>query len=275
MKPINECLSIQHLCRQLETETEETKRRMLARLAVDYCRRLEKSLSDDEELRNLAVIELGHRLKNKMATIQSIIAYQLRDHEATRDVILRCLGALSSADMLIEAAHGQGAFIKDIIHTELGPYEISRATVEGQQIFLPTRLALVLALIFHELATNAAKYGALSCPSGHVSLFWSVAGSKLMLEWRESGGPTVTIPSHKGFGTRLLSHALGQFGGTVDTNFAATGLVCAMSLAFLPEVSMSPPAAPSQLQALPLNAFSSRSDHPPEARLRSLPHLAM
>jgi len=265
MKLIISCLKIKHLCRRLETETDETRRRVIARLASDYCRRLEKSLSDEEELRNLAVIEFGHRLKNKIATIQSIIAYQLRDHEATRDIILQRLGALSSADLLIEAAQGHGALIKDIIDTELGPYEISRATIEGPQIFLPAKLALVLALIVHELATNATKYGALSRPTGRVSCFWSVTGSKLMLEWRESGGPTVTIPTHKGFGTRLLSRALGQFGGTVDANYAATGLVCTMSLNFLPEVSISPPVALSQLQEPPLRTFSNRSDLPPEA----------
>lgn len=107
----------------------------------------------------------------------------------THDTILQRLGALSSADMLIEVAQGQGAFIKDIINTELGPYGISRATVEGRQIFLPPKLALVFALTFHELATNAAKYGALSDPSGHISFCWSIAETKLMLEWRESVGP--------------------------------------------------------------------------------------
>jgi two-component sensor histidine kinase len=132
--------------RELESETDDTKRRALVLIASDYLRKLEKSLKDAENLRNLAVKELGHRLKNKVATIQSIIAYQLRHNEMARDTILRRLSALSSADMLIEAAQGQGASVKDIINIELSPYEISRATVEGPQIFLPPKLALVLGL---------------------------------------------------------------------------------------------------------------------------------
>ena len=207
---------------------------------ADYCRRLAKSLEDEEELRNLAVKELGHRLKNKVATIQSIIAFQLRGNEAIRDTILQRLGALSSADALIEATHGRGALIEDIIKTELGPYDTSRASVKGPQIFLSPQLALVFAMIFHELATNAAKYGALSQLSGHVSACWSINETKLTIEWRETGGPTVTIPIHKGFGSRLLSRALGQFDGTVETNFSCTGLVCQMSLALSPELLVGP-----------------------------------
>lgn len=263
MNLIIACLKLKRLFGQLEAESDEMKRRVLARLASDYCQTLHKSLSDEQMLSELAITELRHRLKNKMATVQSIISYQLRDHETTRDIILQRLSALSSADMLIETAQGHGAFIKDIINIELDPYEISRATIEGPQIFLPAKLASALALIFHELATNAIKYGALSCPSGRVSCLWSIAGSKLILEWRESGGPTVTIPTHKGFGTRLLSCALEQFSGAADTNFAATGVVCTMSLAFSPEVFVSPLAVPSQPEAPTLNTFSSDSDRPP------------
>ena len=102
---------------------------------ADYCRRLAKSLKDEEELRNLAVKELGHRLKNKVATIQSIIAFQLRG-VATRDTILQRLAALSSADALIEATEGRGALSQDIIYAEIGPYDTSRASVKGPPIFL-------------------------------------------------------------------------------------------------------------------------------------------
>ena len=216
---------------------------------ADYCRRLAMSLKDEEELRDLAVKELGHRLKNKSATIQSIIAFQLRENEATRDTILQRLSALSSADTLIEAAHGQGAYIEDIIKTELGPYDTSRASIKGPRIFLRPKLALVFALIFHELATNAAKYGALTRVSGHVSACWSINETKLTIEWRETGGPTVATPIHKGFGTRLLSRALGQFDGTVEANFACTGLVCQISLALSPEMLViSDPPVSTELQ---------------------------
>jgi two-component sensor histidine kinase len=205
-------------------------------IGADYCRRITKSLRDEEELRNLAVKELGHRLKNKVAIVQSIVAYELRDLQTTRDTILQRLGALSSADMLIEAAEGQGAFLKDIIYAEIGPYEVTRATVEGPQIFLPPKLVLVFALVLHELATNAAKYGALSVPSGYISIASSIAETKLIVDWTESCGPSVTLPTHKGFGTRLFSRALGQFGGAVEMNFASGGLACRMSLLLSSEV---------------------------------------
>ena len=87
-----------------------------------------------------------------------------------------------------------------------------------------------MALLVHELATNAAKYGALASSVGKLSIRWSLADARLDLEWRESGGPAVAAPIHRGFGTRLFSRALEQFGGTVGATFATTGLICKLSL---------------------------------------------
>ena len=199
---------------------------------ADYCRRLAKSLKDEEELRNLTVKELGHRLKNKVATIQAIIALQLRGNAPVRDAIFQRLGALSSVDTLIEAADGQGAILRDVIGAELGPYHTSNVSVaSGPAVLLPPKLALVLALLFHELATNAAKYGALSVPSGRVLISWTLVEGRLNLEWRELGGPAVKIPRHNGFGSQLLSRALKQFDGSVELIFDPAGLNCKMSLA--------------------------------------------
>jgi two-component sensor histidine kinase len=87
-----------------------------------------------------------------------------------------------------------------------------------------------MALLFHELATNAAKYGALSHSVGKISVRWSHSDSWLNLEWHESEGPPVTISNHRGFGTRLFLRALEQFGGKVDATLASTGLVCKLSV---------------------------------------------
>ncbi len=87
-----------------------------------------------------------------------------------------------------------------------------------------------MALLVHELATNAAKYGALSSATGQVAINWSLSDGRLNLEWRESGGPAVSTPTKTGFGMRLLLQALGQFGGAVETRFEATGLLCKMSV---------------------------------------------
>ena len=106
--------------------------------------------------------------------------------------------------------------------------------MEGPDCRLSPKLALTMALLVHELATNAAKYGALSNSVGEISLDWSLSGGRLKLEWRESGGPPVDPPNHRGFGTRLFMRALDQFGGNVEATFAPTGLVCKMSI-LIPE----------------------------------------
>ena len=124
------------------------------------------SLLDEEKLRKVAVEELAHRLKNKIATIQSIVSYQLRGHPELRDAIVDRLIALSGTDDLIMAAQGRGADLRDLLGIELSAYEVSRVLLAGPSVFLPAKLALTMTLLVHELATNAAKYGALSTQSG-------------------------------------------------------------------------------------------------------------
>jgi two-component sensor histidine kinase len=197
---------------------------------ADHYRRLMKRLEDEKKFRTLAVEELAHRLKNKIATIQSVISYQLRDNPQTRDAIITRLIAMSAIDDLILATQGRGARIRDVLSAELGPYGVSRISMAGPDILLPPKLVLTMALLVHELATNAAKYGALSIASGHLTIFWSLSGARLSLEWRECGGPIVAAPVRRGFGMRLLSQALGQFGGTAETTFEPKGLVCKLNV---------------------------------------------
>ena len=199
---------------------------------ADHYRRITKRLEDEEKFRKLAVDELAHRLRNKLATIQSIISFQLRDEPQIRDAILSRLTALSATDDLIMATQGQGADLRSILSAELRPYGVSRVSMEGPDVLLPPKLALMMALLVHELATNAAKYGALSSSVGNLSIQWSLADERLDLEWRERDGPAVIAPVHRGFGTRLFSRALEQFGGAVKTTFATTGLICKLSFVF-------------------------------------------
>ena len=202
--------------------------------AANHYRELTKRLEDEEKFRKMAVEELAHRLKNKIATIQAIISLQLRDSPQTRDAIMGRLIALSATDDLIMETQGQGARLPEILAAELGPYEASRIAVEGPVVLLSPKLATTMALLVHELTTNSAKYGALSSATGQVAIRWSLAGTRLNLEWRESDGPIVATPVHRGFGTRLLSGALEPFGGTIETTFEPTGLICRLS-ATLPE----------------------------------------
>lgn len=210
---------------------------------ADHYRRLRTRLEDEEKFRKLAVAELAHRLKNKIATIQSIVSFQLRDNPRTRDAIVRRLVALSATDDLILAAQGQGAGIRDILSAELDPHDASRVSMTGPDVFLRPKLALTMALLVHELATNAAKHGALSREAGQVRVRWSLSGERLDLEWCERNGPAVVAPLGHGFGMRLLSRALEQFGGTVETTFEPAGFICRMNVA-LPEAG--PDAVPEE-----------------------------
>jgi two-component sensor histidine kinase len=204
---------------------------------ADHYRKLTKRVEDEENLRKLATEELAHRLKNKVATIQAILRYRLRDDPKLAADIAGCLSALSATDELIVSTQGRGAGIRDILIAELGPYAVTRAIVDGPNVLLVPRLAMTMAMVFHELLTNSAKYGALSGAAGRVSVQWSISGTRLGLEWSESGGPVVAPPTRRGFGMRLLATALMQFDGGVDTIFEPSGLVCKMNIS-LPEHSV-------------------------------------
>jgi two-component sensor histidine kinase len=220
--------------------------------AANHYRSLTKRLEDEQKFRELAVEELAHRLKNKVATIQSVISLRLREDPQARDEIVKCLGSLGATDDLIIAAQGRGARLGDILSAELRPYDVARISIEGAEVLLPPKLALTMALLFHELATNAAKYGALSHSPGAISVRWEQSDSWLNLEWRESGGPQVAPPKQRGFGTRLFMRALEQFGGKADATFASTGLICKLSVPLsdlTPSIVYPPSGAPRALAA--------------------------
>ena len=197
---------------------------------ADHYRNLMRRLEDEEKFRKLAVEELAHRLKNKLATIQAIIGFQLREEPQTRDAILTCLNALSATDDLIMSAQGQGAALRDILSAEFAPYDMSRISMRGPECVLSPKFALMMALLVHELATNAAKYGAFSNSTGSLSIEWALSGGRLNIEWLESGGPSDRPPSHRGFGTRLFLRALDQFNGRVEASFAPSGFLCTLNV---------------------------------------------
>ena len=218
---------------------------------ADSYRRLAKRLREEEKLRTLAVEELGHRLKNKIATIQSIVSYQLREQPQLRNDIIARLVALAATDDLIMTAQGRGASLRDILSTELKPYELGRIAMQGPDVILTPTLALTIALIVHELATNAAKYGALSQPAGKLAIQWTLADRILNLGWRETGGPLVASPTRGGFGLRLLSRALEQFNGAVEASFEPNGLICTIK-AVLPDSA--PSGAVTEAKTLSVEA---------------------
>jgi two-component sensor histidine kinase len=202
----------------------------LSAWAAGRYRQLSERCRSQDDLQAIVIDELRHRLKNKTSTIQAIIGLHLRDNPARCDQIFKALAAVNAADNLVTAGGGKAAGLADILREELAPYEPSRVAITGPDVRLPSRLATTMALVLHELTTNAAKYGALSTCRGRLAIAWSVTARQLKFTWREADGPEVVPPVRRGFGTRLFSRALAPFGGRLATAFAPTGFYCEIDL---------------------------------------------
>jgi two-component sensor histidine kinase len=191
-------------------------------------REVSKRLIQEETYRKLIVHELQHRLKNQLSTIHAVIHQVLQDRPQIWASVDQRIRALSATDDLIGRVDGSGCDIKDLLLSELGPYGHVRFTLNGNPLFLPAKLAVSLALVFHELATNAAKYGAFSSPRGLLNVSWSVTDDRLSIAWDETEGPAVETIGEPGFGTRLLKAALTPFDGKTEIVFLKTGAHCTM-----------------------------------------------
>ncbi len=191
-----------------------------------------------EEQQKLLLDELNHRVKNTLATVQAIAAQTLRtspEPEAFKAAFEARLLALSATHDLLTRSVWRGADLSDVVMLELRPHGADRYVVRGPAVALSPAEALTLGLVFHELATNAAKYGALSSERGCVRVAWSLheEGSRprLELSWIEEGGPPVTPPRRQGFGSRLIERSLkGDIDGQADLEFAPEGLRCRLSV---------------------------------------------
>jgi two-component sensor histidine kinase len=193
-----------------------------------YQRDVSKRLIQEEAYRRLVVDELQHRLKNKTSTIHAVLHQVLHDQPQIWANIDHRIRALSATDDLIARVDNGGCDIKDLLLSELGPYGNVRFTLNGNPLFLPAKLAVSLALIFHELATNAGKYGAFSSAHGLLQVSWSVSGDRLTISWDETEGPPVETIGEAGFGTKLLKSALRPFDGKTEIAFLKTGVHCTM-----------------------------------------------
>ncbi len=198
------------------------------RSVVAQQRQISRRLIEEEEYRKLVVDELQHRLKNQLSTIHAVVHQVLQDQPQIWASIDPRIRALSATDDLIARVDGSGCDIKDLLLSELGPYGHVRFTLNGNPLFLPAKLAVSLALMFHELATNAAKYGAFSSSRGLLQVSWSVSGDRLSIVWDETEGPPVGAIGRAGFGTRLLKSALQPFDGKTEIAFLKTGVHCTM-----------------------------------------------
>jgi two-component sensor histidine kinase len=207
---------------------------VLLLIGFAFAMRMATTIARGEMLHDLLVEELNHRVKNTLAILQAIAAQTFRS--ATRDEREKFegrLGALAEAHNLLSQEKWQGSELAEIVKRVLQPYVLNnpdRIKMFGPVVPLPPRLAVVLSMIVHEIATNAAKYGALSNDSGHVALDWEVldddGAQKLRLIWTETGGPPVVAPVQRGFGSRLIERsARDQLGGEATVDFLPRGVV--------------------------------------------------
>ena len=178
-----------------------------------------------EEMQRLLANELTHRIKNTLAIVQSIAFHTLQDatdvKSARTALDARILSLARAHDVLTERS-GSGADFVDVVARAMAPFAAAQITCEGPSLDVSSKLALALTLALHELATNAAKYGALSRPEGRVMLRWAVSNDQFALTWRETGGPPVVASSRRGFGSTLLQE--GMVGGSARLEFAPDGI---------------------------------------------------
>ena len=201
-----------------------------------------KHMKEEEHLRFL-LDELNHRTQNTLATVQAI-AVQTLHGVADKEVVDAFEGrilALSKAHTLLGRKLWKSVGLRDLIDQILEPFGLNdrRArhfTIKGDDVPVQPKAALTLAMVFHELATNAAKYGALSNgAAGKIDITWQVEptpqGDRMRLRWQESGGPPVKPPGRKGFGSRLIEGGLAQdLDGEVHLDYDPAGLVCQITM---------------------------------------------
>ena len=196
-----------------------------------------------EEHQRLLINELNHRVKNTLAVVQGIAHQTFRasdDSSGAKAAFEGRLAALSSAHTRLTDESWDSASMRQIVDDALEPFNTGEHefVVAGPDVRLSPKTAVTLALAVHELATNAAKYGALCARGGGVELKWWSNDGRLKLVWRERGGPPVLPPARRGFGTKMIERGLAaELGGKVTIDFAPDGIVCEVD-APLPELSL-------------------------------------
>jgi two-component sensor histidine kinase len=218
---------------------------ILLAIGLAFAVRMATTIARGEMLHDLLIEELNHRVKNTLAILQAIAVQTFRSASRTeREKFEGRLGALAEAHNLLSREKWQGSELGDVIARVLAPYRLNspdRIKMSGPKVQLSPRLAVVLSMIVHEIATNAAKYGALSNDTGTVELLWEVISedddpklkaAKLKMSWTESGGPLVAAPVRRGFGSRLIERsARDQLGGEATVDFLRRGVVYSITCA--------------------------------------------
>ncbi len=187
-----------------------------------------------DERQRLMIDELNHRVKNTLATVQSIAMQTARynpDPVRFAESFQARLMALSHTHDLLTRSHWEGAALFDVLRHETEAHGRRRVALHGPPVELKPASALALGMIFHELATNAAKYGALSVSDGRVAVTWTLDEGSLSLVWRETGGPSASRPERRGFGSRLIERSVRHdLAGEIETDYGQSGLVASLTI---------------------------------------------
>jgi two-component sensor histidine kinase len=183
-----------------------------------------------ERRQRLLIDELNHRVNNTLATVQSIASQTLRataDAVTARDAFQARITALSKAHGMLSDRQWHDTEIGRLVCQELSAYGDTQVSYGGPTLVVNSKSTIALALLLHELATNAVKHGALSVPTGQLFVSWQEdEADNLVLEWREAGGPAVGEPARRGFGSRLLDTVVtGELGGQLDLRYEPAGLM--------------------------------------------------
>lgn len=188
------------------------------------------SRKDAERLKSILVNELHHRVKNILATVIAIARQTIGRDKANQEEIAAFenrLVSLSKAQDLLVHGEGQRADLHAVVAQATSPYPAEFFQVDGPSVPLPPKAVVSLSLALHELATNAAKYGALSAPEGRVSISWQHENGRLRIVWEEHEGPEVTPPERKGFGSTLIERLLSaELRGQAKISYEENGVVC-------------------------------------------------
>jgi len=193
-----------------------------------------------EETQRLLIAELDHRVKNALATIKAVVSHTSEEKNSVADFVAALEGRIQSmaaAHELLSSRQWQGMSLTELVWRELAPYSASNnAKISGIEVMLNPQAGQAIAMVLHELATNAAKYGALSNSRGQVSVRWNCqsdgsSSDRLVIEWRESSGPSVVAPNVSGYGTSIIRDLIPyEFGGIVDYVPAQDGVRCTLQM---------------------------------------------
>jgi len=191
-----------------------------------------------EEHQRLLKAELDHRVKNVLATVSAIVDQTQDASNAHADFVAALsdrIKSLANTHELLSQGQWRGVSLAEIVRRELAPYATNKTTIEGPSVTLKAEATQAVAMVLHELTTNAAKYGGLSARGGGVLLrwrwLWNGSGARLTIEWQEVGGPEVTPPSRPGYGTSIVREVIPfELGGSVDLVFAADGVRCRLEI---------------------------------------------